>query len=131
MAAAHPGLYLNASTPLFPPEKLEIDMRGHTRFAYIDIGMVAETDSFEEAVEQLGLRLGVLRWLLLQDNGHLGADMMLVGRLFCAWSSVGDGGDNRVPVDLIWKGPSRSGAWRAGAVVCIRTSSGSRRIVIT
>lgn len=73
------------------------------RFAYIDIGEVKITIGFREAVEQLGLRLGVLKWLVLQSqpNHHLRTDIRLVGRLFGGRSSVEDRGDSRVPVDMM------------------------------
>lgn len=75
------------------------------RFAYIDIGEVKMTVGFKEAVGQLGLRLGVLKWLVLQTQpyDHSGADIRLVGRLFCGRSSVDDGGDSLVPVDMMDK----------------------------
>lgn len=108
-AAAHDHRYLDDTNTeyLFPPEVLELDMRGRVefpvhmpRFAYIDIGEVKMSLGFNKAVEQLGLRLGVLRWLVLQTQSGE-SDIRLVGRLFSSRSTLKQQGENRAPVDVM------------------------------
>jgi len=100
IAVAHPALYLDESSSSeykFPAEVLEFDLRGRVEIpsdgqsAYIDIGEVKSDLSYREAVPQLGLRLGVLRWLttkcfkLTQES-----DVRLVGRIFVSKSRSTD-----------------------------------------
>ena len=108
VAAAHPRLYLDETRDdyLFPPEQLEFDMRGRVEFplhkpnfAYIDIGEVKMTVGFDKAIEQLGQRLGVLRWLVLQTQSG-DSDIRLVGRLFSCRGSARQEA-SMVPVDMM------------------------------
>jgi hypothetical protein len=70
---------------ILPTNELQFDMRGRPdvvrgKYAYIDIGETKSSADYAAAVVQLGLRLGVLRWVVkvcfkLQD-------VRLVGRMF-------------------------------------------------
>jgi hypothetical protein len=110
-AAAHGRRYLDpeADHHLFPPEQLEFDMRGRVEFpvhrpsfAYIDIGEVKLSIGFDQAIEQLGLRLGVLKWLVLQTQQSIPeTDIRLVGRLFTGQSSIKQKGATRAPVNMM------------------------------
>jgi hypothetical protein len=91
-AAAHPSLYLETDQDkyLLPPEALELDMRGKIELplprpdvAYVHIGEVKRSLELGPAVEQLGLRLGVFRWLILNTQPvDPQIRITLVGRLF-------------------------------------------------
>jgi hypothetical protein len=71
IAAAHPDLYLPASNIelIIPADTLEFDLRGRIDvpstgdFAYIDVGQVKAVGDYKQAVQQLGSRLGALKWL--------------------------------------------------------------------
>lgn len=72
--------------PPFPADVLEFDFRGRMDvgrdYAYIDIGEVKSSLDLSSAVQQLGVRLGVLRWLLANCCGVPDAGVRAVGRLF-------------------------------------------------
>ena len=90
MAAAHPDKYLAlpAQSLQLPSEVVEFDMRGRMdaakggASAYIDIGEVKSRADYSKSVEQLGLRLGLLRWLVHVCAGIAMPKIVLVGRLF-------------------------------------------------
>lgn len=92
IAAAHPSRYLSSTTYpkfLFPPESLEFDFRGRLdvtqrgRFATIDTGEVKTQLEYAKGIEQLGIRLGTLRWFVSSIVPDLEAERVhLLGRLF-------------------------------------------------
>jgi len=90
IAAAHPDKYLTlpAQSLQLPSEVVEFDMRGRMDaakggdYAYIDVGEVKSSAHYTKSVEQLGLRLGLLRWLVHVCAGIAVPDIRLVGRLF-------------------------------------------------
>jgi hypothetical protein len=96
VAAACPSLYLDTHditrdvTHIIPSDKLEFDMRGvvdiavEGRFCYIHVGEVKSKLEYGKAVEQLGLRLRALKWLVSAAvfSEEDGVDFRLVGRLF-------------------------------------------------
>jgi hypothetical protein len=75
-----------------------IDVAGTGDFVYIDIGEVKSAMAYKKAVEQLGLRLGALRWLVTTCVPHPAPDLRLVGRLFVSQAGL-DPGD-RDSIDL-------------------------------
>ena len=89
-AAAHPDCYLQKQPVRLyvPSEVMELDLRGRMqvakngRFAYTDSGEITSSVDYAKAVEQSGLRLGVLRWLVCACCGVAEAEVKLVGRLF-------------------------------------------------
>ena len=91
-AAAHKAIFLDATpsakTLLFPSDEIELDMRGRVEifhdFAYIDTGVAtSEPAEFDKAVEQLGLTLGSLKYVVQAAALQLpGKDIQLAGRLF-------------------------------------------------
>lgn len=72
--------------PALPAEVLEFDLRGRMDvgrdYAYLDIGEAKSRADYSSAVKQLGVRLGVLRWLLVNCCGVPEAQVRAVGRLF-------------------------------------------------
>jgi hypothetical protein len=100
VAAAFPGAYLADEAggagdvaapylpqlPRFPPEELEFDFRGSMKItpngAWCDIGEAKLRTDYSSAVQELGLRLGVLRWLLVACCGVPERGVDAVGRLF-------------------------------------------------
>ena len=98
-AAAHPDLYLTEDDKAFvmPPEKLEFDLRGRVdvasngHFVYIDVGEVKSALAYREAVKQLGLRLGALKWLITTCVPSADPDVRLVGRLFVSEAGLQPG----------------------------------------
>lgn len=96
-AAAHPDRYLQKQPVRLyvPSEVMELDLRGRMqvakngRFAYIDTGEIKSSVDYAKAVEQLGLRLGVLRWLVCACCGVAEAEIRLVGRLFVPKHTLG------------------------------------------
>ena len=96
-AAAHPERYLQKHPVRLyvPSEVMEVDLRGRMqvvkngKYAYIDIGEINSVVDPAKAVEQLGLRLGVLRWLVCACGGVAEADIGLVGRLFVPKHTLG------------------------------------------
>ena len=100
VAAAFPQAYLQQSdsisdsSKLFPPRELEFDFRGRINvgqnFAFIDIGEGKLGLDYASAVEQLGVRLGVLRWLVESCCGVPRASIICAGRMFvCGGESSG------------------------------------------
>ena len=90
MAAAHPDKYLAlpAQSLQLPSKVVEFDMRGRMDaakggdYAYIDIGEVKSSADCSKSVEQLGLRLGLLRWLVHVCASTAMPKIVLVGQLF-------------------------------------------------
>ena len=84
--AADAAVFYGAVVQMFlPTNELQFDMRGRSdvvrgRYAYIDIGETKSSADYAGAVVQLGLRLGVLRWVV-QVCFEL-QDVRLVGRMF-------------------------------------------------
>lgn len=99
LAAAHPSLYLDENNKSFimPHEKLEFDLRGRIdvaetgHFVYIDTGEVKTALAYKKAIEQLGLRLGALKWLITTCVPNPMPDVRLVGRLFVSEASLQQG----------------------------------------
>lgn len=87
IAAAHPNIYLQPKLEL-PSREMEWDMRGRLdigaqgSYAYIDCGEAKARDDYASATVQLGLRLGVHRWLVEVCCGVQPVNIRLVGRLF-------------------------------------------------
>lgn len=89
LAAAFPHLYLNTSSIAYlqPPQRLEFDMRGRIRtgkdmnFVTIEVVEVKSRMEYADAVEQLGLRLGGLKWFVSACMPSSGAVFNLEGHL--------------------------------------------------
>ena len=89
LAAALPELYLSGSSnpDRFPQQNLEFDLCGRMEvaldgsFARCDIGIILDADP-ASGVQQMGVRLRALAWLVsaMQPRGDL--KVVLVGRLF-------------------------------------------------
>lgn len=116
VAAAVPHLYLEGSlvdaacTWGFPPERLELDMRGRMdvgtgKFAYIDIGEVKRRKEYADAVNQLGLRLATIGWFVRTCCTIPEKDVRLVGRMMVPMSSLKDSfiaADQRDKAEHLW-----------------------------
>ena len=80
--------------PDFPPDVLEFDVRGRmdvgadSAYAYVDVGEAKSRAEYSSGVAQLGVRLGVLRWLLTAACGVPDGHVRTVGRLFMPATSV-------------------------------------------
>jgi hypothetical protein len=101
--------------PQFPPEALQFDLRGlveeepgHVR---VDIGEIKTRADYGSAVQQLGLRLGVLRWLLVACCGVAESDIGAVGRLFVPAVGEGRPAPQQEEVDVQQEEVTRS-VWR-------------------
>ena len=96
-AAAHPQRFLQKQPDrmYLPSEVMELDLRGRLHvakkggFADIDMGEIKSSVDYAKAVERLGLRLGVLRWLVCACCGVADAQVKLVGRLFVPEYTLG------------------------------------------
>ena len=96
VAAAFPDLYLGQppgrrrsrpSEAPFPPDELEFDMQGcielhNSSKATIDVAEVKTSLNYSAAIPQLGMRLGVLAWVVHSCYGVPFDSMTLTGRLF-------------------------------------------------
>ena len=72
---------------LMPPDELEFDCRGKldvtkSKFAYVDIGEVKSKPKYGTAIDQLGVRLSVVAWLLGKCCLVSDKDVRRVGRVF-------------------------------------------------
>ena len=90
-AAAIPNRYLTAAphpNDRFPSREVEFDCRGRSElaldglFAYLDTGEVKSSAEVGAAIEQMGLRLQLLKWLLMAVCSRPLRDVRLVGRMF-------------------------------------------------
>ena len=96
-AAAHPERYLQKHPVRLyaPSEVMEVDLHSRMqvvkngKYAYIDIGEINSVVDPAKAVEQLGLRLGVLRWFVCACCGVAEAEVKLIGRLFVPKYTLG------------------------------------------
>ena len=91
LAAALPELYLDAtsSADRFPPQELEFDLRGRMdvtfdgSFACCEVGGLLPLDADPASgVQQLGVRLRVLAWIVSAMQRRDDPKVLLVGRLF-------------------------------------------------
>ena len=90
MAAAHPQLYLQGRGSMpheLITDKVEFDLRGHIevlpgQYAYIDIGEMKTAPKYRYDVSHLGLRLGLLKWMVQKGADVPQGQICLVGRLF-------------------------------------------------
>ena len=78
---------INKLVGLLPSEELKMDCCGNlgvtpSKFAYIDIGEATTRAAYSKAITQLGIRLSVIAWLVLECSGVPDADIRRVGRLF-------------------------------------------------
>jgi hypothetical protein len=100
IAAALPRIYLDGIPPiasrsvLLPYETMEIDMRGRIdiagggKYAYIDLGEVKRQLEYADAVNQLGISLATIGWVVQVGCHVADQDMRLVGRLMVPKSSL-------------------------------------------
>ena len=94
IAASDETRYIERLDVPFPPDELQIDLRGRMEFygdqplVYIDVGEVKSSADFSTAVPQLGRSLKLLKWCvrtLFSD-----AQVTCIGRMFVP------GSDNRL-----------------------------------
>lgn len=90
MAAAHPHIYLRTQgrgAMEIPMHEVAFDMQGHMdvvpkQSAFIDIGEVQASPDYATAVPHLGLRLGLLKWVVKVVTDVPQDQVRLVGRVF-------------------------------------------------
>lgn len=127
-AAAFPDRYLAGTISpgswKLPPRELEYDMAGKVevkdagkggQHVTIDVGEVKTSSNYGDAVQQLGLRLGVLRWLVPATvKGTDLADVQLIGRMFV----LRDGVPEDVKVDRQQQRVAKE-EWGYKLVLCV------------
>lgn len=94
VAAAFPSYYLEKGAksklelPVIPTRELDFDCKGRVEvgrkasFAVLDVAEVKVGLDYQKVVPQLGLRLGVIKWLVCECLGVEPATVNAIGRMF-------------------------------------------------